>query len=89
MKNINSTCEILGALANPKRFQLAELLEAGAKNVTALVNATKFPQASVSALLNQMRIAGVVTNKRDGQAIFYSLSGRGASMLSAIKASER
>lgn len=65
--------EILKALANPIRFQIAQLLSERHHTVTALVEATGLTQSRVSRELGVLREKGIVHGARDGHCVRYCL----------------
>ena len=65
---------LLRVLANPKRLELVQLLRNRRLNVTAMVEMLGLRQANVSQHLAILRQAGVVTARREGVTIFYSLT---------------
>jgi DNA-binding transcriptional ArsR family regulator len=50
------------------------LLADGEMDVTALRKELKLGQSLVSGHLRQLRLGGLITNRRDGRQIFYSIS---------------
>ena len=64
----------LRALSNPSRLMiLCELLN-GEKNVGELERALEMGQAYVSQQLARLRAEGLVTGRKDGRIVYYSLS---------------
>ena len=66
--------EVCKTLGNPKRLEIISALEDGEKTVTDLVEILGVPKANVSQHLAVMRNTGVLSNRRDGVNIYYSLS---------------
>ncbi len=66
--------EVCQTLGNPKRLEIISALRDGEKTVTDLVVILGVPQANVSQHLAVMRNTGVLSNRRDGVNIYYSLS---------------
>lgn len=64
-------CEGIG---DPKRLRLLYLVAERARNVTELTQALDVAQSTVSHHLRILRERGLVTTKRDGTSIYYSLS---------------
>ncbi|HEV7293407.1 MAG TPA: metalloregulator ArsR/SmtB family transcription factor [Devosia sp.] len=60
-------------LASEHRLELLELLAQGEHPVERLVQRTGLPFANVSQHLQQLRKGGLVTGRRDGKNIIYSL----------------
>lgn len=72
-ERIERRVEILKALANPIRFQIAQLLSERHHTVTALVDATGLMQSRVSHELGVLREKGIVHGSRDGHCVRYCL----------------
>jgi ArsR family transcriptional regulator len=62
------------ALSEPVRLKLIIALEEGEKNVTQLVEASGRSQANVSRHLKQLEDAGILSRRREGTQVFYSIS---------------
>jgi DNA-binding transcriptional ArsR family regulator len=65
--------EVLKAMAEPLRLQLLSLLLEGERCVGELVRETAGSQANVSKHLGVLRQAGLVSCRRDGHSIHYSI----------------
>jgi ArsR family transcriptional regulator len=65
---------LLKALAHEGRLMIMCHLTSGEKSVTELENLLESRQAAVSQQLARLRLEGLVNCRRDGKAIFYSLS---------------
>lgn len=63
------------ALGNPKRLELLDLLAQGPRSVDALAVAAGLGLTTCSASLQALRRAGLVTARRDGTRVIYSLAG--------------
>lgn len=63
----------LKALGHDGRLTILCHLRSGPKSVTELENLLSSRQAVVSQQLARLRLEGLVSARRDGQAIFYSL----------------
>ena len=66
-------CKIM---SNPRRVQLLHILDSGEKSVGKLVELTGLRKAAVSQNLGLMRERKLVTARRDGQKVYYSLRSR-------------
>ncbi len=66
----SAICKIL---SNPRRVQILYLLEGGEKSVGELVELTGLRKAAVSQNLGLMRERDLVSARRDGQKVYYSL----------------
>jgi len=62
------------ALSAPARLSILEQLAQGERGVEALSEKTGLTVANCSQHLQQLRRAGLVTNRRDGKAVIYRLS---------------
>lgn len=66
--------EICKILASPKRIEIISALKDGEKTVTELVEILDTPKANVSQHLSVMRLKGILTSRRDGVNIYYSIA---------------
>ena len=66
--------DLLRALANEHRLLILCQLAGGERGVGELVAAVALSQSAVSQHLARLRRDGLVTTRRDGQAIFYALA---------------
>lgn len=66
--------ELLKALAHSRRLEIVQLLRDQELNVTDIYEMLDLPQANISQHLMILREAGVVTTKRDGKQMVYSLA---------------
>jgi len=71
--NAANDVRILKALADPTRLRLVRLLAQEELNVQELCAALETPQPRVSRHLAVLREAGLVSDRREGNRIFYSL----------------
>jgi DNA-binding transcriptional ArsR family regulator len=72
--NAREAADFLKALAHESRLHmLCELVE-GEKHVSELEQALDIRQSTVSQQLARLRLEGLVTSRRDGQQVFYSLA---------------
>lgn len=65
---------LLKALSHEGRLMILCYLSSGEKSVTELENLLESRQAAVSQQLARLRLEGLVNCRRDGKAIYYSLS---------------
>ncbi len=72
------------ALASGKRLELLDLLAQGERSVDALARAADLGLTTASAHLQTLRQAGLVTTRRDGTRIHYSLAGDDVAGLYAV-----
>ena len=68
--------ELCKTFADPKRLMIINELRHGEKAVGTLVQVLGVPQAVVSRHLAVLRSRGVVTTRREGVNVFYSLANR-------------
>ncbi|WP_281904385.1 ArsR/SmtB family transcription factor [Phytohabitans aurantiacus] len=64
------------ALASGKRLELLDLLAQGERDVASLAAAADLGLTTASAHLQTLRQANLVTTRRDGTRVLYSLAGR-------------
>lgn len=88
VETLERAAQILRMLAHPQRLRLIEILERSQDvPVHALMAETGFPQAVVSQHLNQMRRIGLLSSRRHGREMRYSISDPQAlSILNCISA---
>lgn len=63
-------------LSDKTRLNILMLLRQGERNVTSLCEELVLPQPTVSHHLGLLRMSSVITNRRSGKQVFYSLNGR-------------
>lgn len=66
--------EICLALANPKRLQILNLLKNGEMSAGEMVKAMKIPKANLSQHLSVLKQRGIVSSRREGTSIYYSIT---------------
>jgi len=66
--------DICKTLADPKRLMILHELRDGEMSVGQLVSNLSLPQANVSQHLAILRERGIVTTRREGTTIYYSLA---------------
>ena len=64
----------LSAMANPKRLLVMCTLLGGEKSVGELAEIVQLSPAALSQHLGKMRALRLVSTRRDGQTIYYSLA---------------
>jgi DNA-binding transcriptional ArsR family regulator len=74
MTQAQAASNFLKALAHEGRLMILCHLSSGEKSVTELENLLESRQAAVSQQLARLRLEGLVSSRRDGKAIYYSLS---------------
>jgi DNA-binding transcriptional ArsR family regulator len=65
--------EVLGLLADRTRLALLRRLGEGEADVTTLTGATGASRTSVSQHLARLRLAGLVTTRKEGRRVVYAL----------------
>jgi ArsR family transcriptional regulator len=74
----------LKALAHEGRLMILCHLSTGEKSVGELEELLQSRQAAVSQQLARLRLEGIVTCRRDGKTIYYSLHDQKAARLIAV-----
>lgn len=72
--NAMAAANFLKAISHEGRLMILCHLATGEKSVTELERLLSSRQASVSQQLSRLRLEGLVTPRRDGKAIYYSLT---------------
>ena len=73
-KNAQRASNFLKAISHEGRLMILCHLASGEKSVTELEVLLSARQAAVSQQLTRLRLEGLVTPRREGKAIYYSLS---------------
>lgn len=66
--------EFCKGMAHSKRIHILRILKNGEKTVSELAKLTNLPQANVSQHLALLRQFGLLTTRREGTSIYYSIS---------------
>ena len=74
MANAQRASRFLKAISHEGRLMIMCHLATGEKSVTELEELLSARQAAVSQQLTRLRQEGLVTPRRDGKAIYYSLA---------------
>lgn len=74
MENAQAASNFLKAISHEGRLMILCHLASGEKSVTELEELLSARQAAVSQQLSRLRLEGLVTPRRDGKTIYYSLS---------------
>lgn len=77
-ENARSACEFLKAMSHETRLRVLCFLIEGEKSVSELEEALNIRQASVSQQLQRLRAERLVTTRREGKAVYYSLASNDA-----------
>lgn len=78
MNNACDASNFLKAISHEGRLMILCHLSTGEKSVTELENLLSARQAAVSQQLSRLRLEGLVTPRRDGKTIYYSLADQRA-----------
>ncbi len=71
---VYAATQIFDALSDFTRFQILGALSLGEKGVSELQEVTSVSQSAISHQLRLLRDRGLVTARRDGQRVIYSLA---------------
>ena len=74
MKNAQNASNFMKAISHEGRLMILCALATGEKSVTELEELLSARQAAVSQQLSRLRLEGLITPRRDGKAIYYSLT---------------
>jgi DNA-binding transcriptional ArsR family regulator len=74
MKNARAASDFLKALAHENRLLLLCLLSERERSVTELEELLSLRQTTVSQQLARLRLDDLVTTRRDGKTVYYSLA---------------
>ena len=73
-KELAVKAELLKALAHPVRLCIVKgLLDRGECNVGNMQGCLGLPQSTISQNLAKLRVSGIVTARREGLEVFYSV----------------
>lgn len=74
VRNAERACTFLKSIAHEGRMMILCHLATGEKSVTELEDLLSARQAAVSQQLGRLRMEGLVTPRREGKTIYYSLA---------------
>ena len=74
VQNAQAASNFLKAISHEGRLMILCHLASGEKSVTELEDLLSARQAAVSQQLTRLRLEGLVTPRREGKAIYYSLA---------------
>lgn len=69
-----SCVEFCKALSDETRQSILKMLQGGEKSVGEIVGAFKISQPTISHHLNVLKNVGLVTSRKQGKQIFYSIN---------------
>lgn len=78
---------ILRAIAHPARMEIVMRLEADGCNVSKIQRNLGLPQSTISQHLRVLKNAGIVTSRREGTRVCYTVEMRG--VIEILKLLER
>lgn len=78
LASAHDAADFLKAISHEGRLMILCHLSTGEKSVTELEELLSARQAAVSQQLSRLRVEGLVTPRREGKAIYYSLTDRRA-----------
>jgi ArsR family transcriptional regulator len=84
MRQAENASNFLKALSHEGRLMILCHLTSGEKSVTELESLLGSRQAAVSQQLARLRLEGLVSCRRDGKAIYYTLSDARATRMMAL-----
>lgn len=73
---LNEMSQVLKSIADPARMGILRILSGGERSVTSIHTSAGLPQPTVSRLLSQMRILRLVSARRAGKQVMYSLGSQ-------------
>ena len=81
-QSLAQTCKILG---DATRLRILHVLGGGESNVSCLCDQLNLPQPTVSHHLGILKMGGLVSNRRKGKCIFYTVQSTNGQTGKAIK----
>lgn len=73
-RDVRTLAGVFRAMGEPNRLRLLKALSDGEHNVTELCKMLRLPQPTVSRHLGILRGTGLVSNRRSGKEVYYSLN---------------
>jgi len=74
-EKLSYSTELMRALAHPLRLKILEFIDShGSTNVNKIYNTLSLEQSITSQHLRILKLAGVVSDRRDGKFIHYSIN---------------
>ncbi|MDG1936329.1 MAG: metalloregulator ArsR/SmtB family transcription factor [Paracoccaceae bacterium] len=81
MDNAMTASQFLKAISHEGRLMILCYLASGEKSVTDLERLLSSRQAAVSQQLSRLRLEGLVEARREGKAIYYTLTDKRATRI--------
>ena len=82
--NVVQAVNFLKAISHEGRLMILCYLASGEKSVTDLEELLSARQAAVSQQLSRLRMEGLVTPRRDGKVIYYSLTDKRSTQIMEV-----
>ena len=87
MKSIEEQSRILKAVAHPHRMEIIMRLKGDGCNVSEIQNSMDLPQSTISHHLLILKNAGILSSRREGTTVCYSIEIEGIKRILDILAS--
>jgi ArsR family transcriptional regulator len=71
--SFEEAAEVIKVLGHPARLQIIELLEGRERTVKEITGLLKIPQSKVSQHLTLLRNRGILSARREGINMYYSI----------------
>ncbi len=76
---LTSMAEVIKLIGHPQRLRILEYLDIhGESSVNAIVEGIAGQQGAVSQNLNKMRLAGIISCRRDSRQVLYKIAAENA-----------
>ena len=75
-ERLQRAADILRTVAHPTRLRIINILEAGEQPVARICQWLSAPQPYISHHLNLMKAKGILSSRRNGSQIFYSVANK-------------
>lgn len=75
ISNLDSTVAVARALGHPARLRAVAMLRSGELCACQITEVLKLAPSTVSAHLRELKLAGVITERKDGKWVNFSLVG--------------
>ncbi len=73
---LQRAADILKTVAHPARLRIIDFLEAGEKSVNEICSQLGAPQPYISQNLNLMKAKGILSSRRNGTQVLYSVANK-------------
>lgn len=75
-EHLERAADILRTVAHPARIRIIDFLESGEKAVAEICRRLDAPQPYISQHLNLMKAKSILSSRRNGAQIFYSIANQ-------------